>query len=479
MGTALLKPGDRISEYLLEEKIGQGGFGEVWRARHHLWADQQVAVKIPLHADWVRKLKKEGMIQHDLGGDGVVKTLGLDPDNDPPYLILEYIDGGSLRDQIDKEGRFPVARALEIAADTMRILVGAHAKGITHGDIKPENILMESTGKVLLADFGLSQMMQEAAQDGDLAASLFTQQGEGIQGTIAYMSPEQKDPRRPVDHRTDIYSLGLVFFEMLTGSLPEGGEVPSDLHPGLPVEVDRFFRRCYARLEKRFASAADALEELERLGRTTATVKPPPLPAPPEHQGLLTEKEAASFLRIDIVQFRRQTAGGWLSPIRLQTGEEGFRLADLAPIRRKIRDELLKPVGQRGPHQAHYAGYLVRSTAFVIDSLAVIVVPISWPLELSGLFVAIPGLALIMLAHGVVGHGVWGKTLGKAILGLRVVRRPGQEMGAGTAVVRSFGKIFSFLPFFMGFFMAGLHPQKRALHDLIAETWVIHDKRSK
>ncbi|MCZ6602784.1 MAG: protein kinase [Planctomycetota bacterium] len=477
MGTTLLKPGDRISEYLLEEKIGQGGFGEVWRARHHLWADQQVAVKIPLHADWVRKLKKEGMILHDLGGEGVVKTLGLDPDNDPPYLILEYIDGGSLRDQIDKEGRFPISRALEIAAATMRILVRAHAKGITHGDIKPENILMESTGRVLLADFGLSQMMQEAAQDGELAASLITQQGEAIQGTIAYMSPEQKDPRRTVDHRTDIYSLGLVYFEMLTGSLPEGGEVPSDLNPGLPVELDRFFRRCYARLEKRFASAADALKELERLGKTVATADPLPSPAPQALQGLLTEKEAASFLRIDIVQFRRRTADGWLFPIRLQTGEEGFRLADLAPIRRQLRDELLRPVGQRGPHQAHYAGYLVRSTAFVIDTFAVIL--FSLPVEMLGPITFLPFLAMVMFAHGVVGHGAWGKTLGKALLGLRVVRRPGREMSVGTAVVRSFGKIFSFLPLFMGFLMAGLHPQKRALHDLIAETWVIHDKRNR
>ena len=472
MSSTLLNAGDRISEYVLEEKIGQGGFGEVWRARHNVWKDQQVAVKIPLNGDLVRRLKKEGMIQHDLVGEGIVKTLGLDPDHEPPYLILEYIDGGSLRKVLEEEGRLSIQRALEIARTTLQVLKRAHEKGVTHGDIKPENILLEKSGRILLADFGLSQLMQEAATGEALAQSLFSREGEGISGTIAYMSPEQKDPRRKVDHRTDLYSLGLVLFEMLTGSLPEGGEVPSDLNPGVPVDVDRVFRRCYARLARRFATADEALREVEGVlqagplpGRRTKE------PAPVTSESLLTEKEAASFLRLDIEDFRRRVQSGEIPLTRTDQGE-GFRLLALALIRRRVRDEAVRTVKKGGPHHAIYAGFWIRYLAFMID-LVIFSIP--------AVFLAgVPATGLLLpfwlSVYGVLGHGVWGKTLGKWWLGLRVVRRPGEQMNLGIAAVRAVGKAFSWASLLMGFLVAGFHAQKRSLHDLIAETWVIHDR---
>ena len=470
-----LKAGDRISEYILEEKVGQGGFGEVWRARHNVWGDRQVAIKIPLHDGFIRRLQKEGKIQHDLQGDGVVKTIGLDPDNDPPYLILEWVDGGSLRDLLDAEGRLPLGRALDITLSVLRILEGAHARGIAHRDIKPENILIEKSGKVLLADFGLSRVIEEAASEVLISGGLLTKEGEGVAGTIAYMSPEQKDPRRDVDHRTDIYSLGLVLFELLTGSLPEGGEVPSDLDPEIPREVDDVFKRCYARLEKRYASAAEGLAELGRVRMLVADRERAREGGPPGKPGevpsaaefaLLNEKEGASFLRIDLGEFRRRVEAHDI-PVTHSAGRQGFRLVDLARVRRKIQDEILRQDQTfRPPYPVQFAGFWVRTAAFSIDMFCLgLLVPITsfvWPLPLA--------------IYGVLMHGVWGKTIGKAILGIKIVPAAGGPMNPGIAFVRMLGKVFCLGTFTIGFIFAAFHPQKRALHDLIADTWVIHDR---
>ena len=464
-----LKPGDRITEYLLEEKVGQGGFGEVWRARHHIWDDRLVAIKIPLNDQFIRRLQKEGKIQHTLQGDGVVKTIGLDPDHEPPYLILEWVDGGSLRDRLEEDGRLPIDRAVDIALSVLRILKEAHERGIAHRDIKPENILLEKGGKVLLTDFGLSRVVEDEASQVLLSGALLTKEGGGVAGTIAYMSPEQKDPRRDVDHRSDIYSLGLVLFEMLTGSLPEGGEVPSDLDPEIPKELDAVFQRCYARLEKRYPSAAEAIEELGKVRMLVAErerARPADAGPGPATIALLDEKEAASFLRIDRNEFRRRVEANEI-PVTHKGDEKGFRLVDLARARRKLQDEVLEQ-GQkfRPPYPVKFAGFWVRSVAFLVDVICLcFLVPVAGPLS-----------PLPLLVYGVLMHGVWGKTIGKALLGIKVVPAAGGPMNPGIAFVRALGKLFCLATLAIGFLVAAFHPQKRALHDLIADTWVIHDR---
>jgi hypothetical protein len=133
---------------------------------------------------------------------------------------------------------------------------------VLHRDLKPENVLVDVSGAVKLTDFELGKTQGEASQ---LRLSLSFRSGgevEGIGGTLAYMSPEQRAGKVP-DGRSDIYTFGVLLFEALTGTLPEPGDRPSDFVHGLPPEVDQVFERCFARLERRFADAAELLREVE------------------------------------------------------------------------------------------------------------------------------------------------------------------------------------------------------------------------
>src|SRR5688572_11534084 len=110
-----LKPGDRVSEYVLERRVGHGGFGDVWRAHHHVWRDRVVAVKVAADAEAARALGQEGAIQERLRDPNVVEVLGLDPEHDPPYLVMEFIDGESLRARLDRDRRLAPEAALAVA----------------------------------------------------------------------------------------------------------------------------------------------------------------------------------------------------------------------------------------------------------------------------------------------------------------------------------------------------------------------------
>ncbi len=268
------KPNDRISEYVLIESIGSGTFGQVFKARHHVWPDQLVAIKIPTDPDYVRVLRREGIVAHKIDHANVVKVLGFDPFADPPYLIMEYVSGGDLR-RLLAHGPLPVDRAVALLEQVLEGLSAAHAAGIIHLDIKPSNILLTAEGSAKLTDFGLGRglMLTEESivQSMSLAA-----EARSITGTLEYMSPEQRrpDPDRPIDHRADLYSVGVVLFEMLTGDRPAGGEKPSDLREGVPDWLDRLFTNSYARLQWRYESAQAMLADL-REGRARPVAPPP------------------------------------------------------------------------------------------------------------------------------------------------------------------------------------------------------------
>ncbi|MBI4568145.1 MAG: protein kinase [Planctomycetes bacterium] len=261
------KTGDVLGEYVLLARIGEGGFGEVWKARHFHWKDRFAAVKIPRSADHLRDLRNEGMIGYDLSkldSPHIARTLGLNLLSDPPYFLMEYVEGASLRAILDRRRRLPPAEALEIVDQVLSALVVAHGAGIVHRDIKPGNVLVATGGLVKLTDFGIGIATQSMASSILFTGSFRTSAADGVAGTYEYMSPEQKRGR-DVDAASDLFAVGVVFFEMLTGELPEPGDKPSDLVSSLPEAIDDFFAHAYVRKERRFHAAAEMQAEARRL----------------------------------------------------------------------------------------------------------------------------------------------------------------------------------------------------------------------
>lgn len=273
--------GDRISNYLLEKRVGAGSFGEVWRARHHVFGDT-VAIKIPTDTQYVRNLQREGVAIHGLKHPNIVRAIDLDPYADPPYLVMEFVDGPSLRAVIDeRRATLPIPAVIMIMRGILQALGAAHDGGLVHRDVKPANILLDqppsdlstiSERSVRVTDFGLGRASGSTTQSILQSGSHVTEDGRSIAGTIAYMSPEQKEGK-DVDGRSDLYACGVILFELLTGERPQGGDLPSSVRSDVPARLDEVFRGCYTRLDRRFASAEHMLAALSE-----ASPPPPPLP---------------------------------------------------------------------------------------------------------------------------------------------------------------------------------------------------------
>jgi len=277
IGTA----GQRIGEWLLEEQVGGGAFGEVWRARHHVWSDQLAAVKLPTDPQYVRALQREGIHAHKLEHPNIVRPLGFDPFAEVPYLVMEFIPGSDLRHLV-RQGAIEPQRAVAILRQVLMALDHAHAHGIVHRDIKPENILLheqglksptgfEAEGTVKVTDFGLGRANNAAEQaiagarsivfSADVNGGPAGEQFKQIAGSLEYMAPEQRGGGE-VDGRADLYACGVVLYEMLVGDRPAGTDVPSDVNKSVPAWLDEAFRRSYSRLERRWASAQDFLQAM-------------------------------------------------------------------------------------------------------------------------------------------------------------------------------------------------------------------------
>jgi serine/threonine protein kinase len=185
---------------------------------------------------------------------------------------MEFIDGPSLKEAVDSYKKsFPISAVVTILRGVLEGLAVAHKAGLIHRDLKPANILLNHPlnklskiprRAVKITDFGLGKVGGNLTQSIMQSGSLLTEEGKSISGTIAYMSPEQREGGE-VDARSDLYACGIILFEMLTGERPQGGELPGSIRPGVPGFLDQVFQRCYTRWERRYASARDMLAALE------------------------------------------------------------------------------------------------------------------------------------------------------------------------------------------------------------------------
>jgi serine/threonine-protein kinase len=199
--------------YRLEAKLGSGGMSTVYLARDQT-LDRQVAVKV-MHremseqADQLERFRQEARSVAKLSHPNVVSVIDAGEDGGHPYIVFEYIEGETLKQRINRDGALAPQEAIAYAIEIARGLSMAHARNMVHRDIKPQNILIDAEGRAKLTDFGISRQLE---QDGMTATGR-------VLGTTDYVAPEQAMGRK-VDPRTDIYSLGVVLYEMLIGQVP-------------------------------------------------------------------------------------------------------------------------------------------------------------------------------------------------------------------------------------------------------------------
>jgi serine/threonine protein kinase len=257
-----LEAGTRIQELILVERIGAGSYGEVWKAVHTKEA-RVVAVKLATTDDAAAALARDGVPQRDLVHPSIVRVHAVDAAHRPPYVVLEHVEGRTLRQLLRERGRLEPQDVGSIFRQLVDALAYAHERGVVHGDVKPENILVIEQGihnVVKLTDFqiGAPRAASPSAAGGGVRPSL---RSAVVSGTYHYLAPEQ-EAGGAVDGRADLYALGVVLFEMATGTLPQGRDLPSDVNPALSWWWDHIFTRCYSGKERRYASADELRADL-------------------------------------------------------------------------------------------------------------------------------------------------------------------------------------------------------------------------
>src|SRR3954454_118737 len=250
--------------YRAEKRLGAGGMAEVWCAEDEVLA-RRVAVKLmggrfAEDPEFRERFRREAQAAAGLTHPNIVAIFDRSEWNGTPYIAMELVDGKTLKELVTERGPLPPDVAISLTEQVLQALGYAHRRGIVHRDIKPQNVIIDRDGQAKVADFGI-------ARAGD--TSQMTQTG-AIVGTMQYLSPEQAEGR-PVDRRADLYSAGIVLYELLTGRVPFDGEAPisiaikhinerpvppGQLRPGLPPALETVVLRA---LEKdpalRFQSA--------------------------------------------------------------------------------------------------------------------------------------------------------------------------------------------------------------------------------
>ena len=265
---------DEIGPYHIEARLGQGGMGVVYKCRHKE-TGQHAAVKLlpqqlALDPAFFQRFKREVLTLQRLDHENIVKVLDRGVHQECPFYAMEYVEGVSLEAVLKEKGRLPPRQAIEVIRACAEALQHSHALGVVHRDIKPANIMLTEDDRIKLMDFGIAKVL-------DATRMTATQ---GVLGTVEYMSPEQSQGKH-VDARSDLYSLGVVLYQCLTGRLPISGNTPSEVvmklktqqvdppnawAPDVPKNLsDLNMTLLEKEPEHRLESAQAVLRELERV----------------------------------------------------------------------------------------------------------------------------------------------------------------------------------------------------------------------
>ena len=260
------------------ELLGQGGMGAVYKARQRqlgrLVALKILPPEVARDPAFAERFRREAQALAQLSHPQIVAVYDSGLAGGLYYFLMEFVDGVNLRRML-AEGKLSPAEALAIVPQVCEALQYAHDEGVVHRDIKPENILLDKKGRVKIADFGLARLIGQSRPDFTLTG---TQQ---VMGTPHYMAPEQMERPQTVDHRADIYSLGVVFYEMLTGELPLGRFQAPSKKAILDVRLDEVVLRSLEKEpERRYQRASAVKTEVERITNEPAFVAAAAAPKP-------------------------------------------------------------------------------------------------------------------------------------------------------------------------------------------------------
>ena len=276
--------GRTLSHYTILEKLGSGGMGDVYVAED-TELSRKVALKV-LPAEMAEseerraRFKREAKAIASLNHPNIVHVYSVEDAEGVHFITMELVSGKTLSSLIPKHG-MPLGKFFEIAVPLADGVSAAHENGVIHRDLKPDNLMLNDEGRLKILDFGLAKLKQESAAAVSSELPTVPATGDGhIVGTVTYMSPEQAEGKK-VDHRSDIFSIGIVLYEMATGKRPFTGETPTavlssilrdtpadvtEINPSLPPLLARIIRRCLVKdPERRYQSAKDIRNELEEL----------------------------------------------------------------------------------------------------------------------------------------------------------------------------------------------------------------------
>jgi serine/threonine protein kinase len=277
-GPTGLTPGFMLGPYQVDRLIGRGGMGEVYRACDTR-LNRGVALKVlaassPADPERLARFTREAQTTAHLNHPNIVAVYDVGSHAGVPFVVTELLDGETVRVKM-RNGALPAKRAVHYALEIARGLVAAHQAGVAHRDLKPENIFITRDERVKILDFGLAKCHNETL--GLRNSSISTGPGT-VLGTVGYMSPEQVRGL-PTDHRSDIFSLGVILYEMLAGTAPFHGDSPVEtlnailqadpprlrhLVPQIPVKLERVVRHCLEKgADDRFQTARDLIFSLD------------------------------------------------------------------------------------------------------------------------------------------------------------------------------------------------------------------------